>query len=243
MTSDEQRVVRAALAWTETHTPPALTWGDTSTEDEKELFVACAALRASKERRTQEQAKVEGPKAAVSLVEREDGRCLAVWNRRYHGWSLPGGKVESGETLEVAQARELEEETGMLTSERELVYDGPTCVETATDRGRHVYLFRVEATGEPREMEAGSPVQWMTREEFLAASPFAEFYQKAFAAVPMVQDELLVHAARATGRLVQVTTYYDGVTPVKDTLTFRTTAEAVECARVLKRAKKPLGGG
>jgi ADP-ribose pyrophosphatase YjhB (NUDIX family) len=191
---------------------------------------------------TREQIK-DGPMAAVSLVERDDGRCLAVWNQRYRGWSLPGGKVEAGETLEAAQARELEEETGMLTSERELVYDGPTCVETATDRGRHVYLFRVEAAGEPREMEAGSPVQWMTREDFLATSPFAEFYQKAFAAVPMVQDKPLIHAVHSSGREVMIITYHDGPTAVNARLLFRTAAEAAECARVLKRAKKPLGGG
>jgi ADP-ribose pyrophosphatase YjhB (NUDIX family) len=189
------------------------------------------------------QGSKDGPRAAVSLVERDDGRCLVVWNRRYQGWSLPGGKVEAGETLETAQARELEEETGMLTSERELVYDGPTCVETATDRGRHVYLFRVEATGEPREMEPGSPCSWMTREEFLKVSPFAEFYQKAFAAVPMVQDEPLVHAVHASGREVLVITYHDGPTRVDARLIFRTPAEAAECARVLKRAKKPLEVG
>jgi ADP-ribose pyrophosphatase YjhB (NUDIX family) len=177
------------------------------------------------------------------LVERADGQVLAVWNRRYRGWSLPGGKVEAGETLETAQERELEEETGMRTFARGLIYDGPTCVETAADRGRHVYLFRVEAMGVPREMEPGSPVQWMTREEFLAVSPFAEFYGKAFAVVPWVQVEPLVHAVHSSGREVMIITYHDGPTAVNARLLFRTAAEAAECARVLKRAKKPLGGG
>jgi len=38
-------------------------------------------------------------RAAVSYVEREDGRILCVWNSRYGGWALPGGKVEEGETV------------------------------------------------------------------------------------------------------------------------------------------------
>src|SRR5208337_2707287 len=46
-------------------------------------------------------------RAAVSYVERSDGRILCVWNSRYGGWTLPGGKVEEGETVEAAQAREL----------------------------------------------------------------------------------------------------------------------------------------
>ena len=39
-------------------------------------------------------------RAAVSYVERSDGRILCVWNSRYGGWTLPGGKVEEGETVE-----------------------------------------------------------------------------------------------------------------------------------------------
>jgi len=67
--------------------------------------------------------------AAVSLIE-QDGRLLCVWNRRYEGWSLPGGMVEPGESPRQAQERELREETGLATLEQTLVFKGPHGVAT-----------------------------------------------------------------------------------------------------------------
>jgi mutator protein MutT len=58
------------------------------------------------------------PTVAVGLIARDrDGRLLLV--RRGNppakgSWSLPGGKVEAGETLAQAAARELREETGLV---------------------------------------------------------------------------------------------------------------------------------
>ena len=119
-------------------------------------------------------------KAAVSVIV-DDGespsRVLCVWNRRYKTWSLPGGMVEEGETPEQAQRRELEEETGMLTSTALLVHAGPHGLpSTRPDRASVVHVFMVEAFGEPRAVEEGCDVKWMTVAEFLDQSAFRDFY-------------------------------------------------------------------
>ena len=62
--------------------------------------------------------------AAAAVVVREDGRLLLVRRGRdpQRGrWSVPGGKVEPGETVAEAAARETFEETGArVRAEREL---------------------------------------------------------------------------------------------------------------------------
>ena len=58
----------------------------------------------------------ERPIVGVGAVIVQDGRVLLV-KRRYEPlagrWSLPGGTLETGETLEAGLAREMQEETGL----------------------------------------------------------------------------------------------------------------------------------
>jgi ADP-ribose pyrophosphatase YjhB (NUDIX family) len=132
-------------------------------------------------------------KAAVSVIVDDGespGRVLCVWNRRHGTWALPGGMVEDGETPGEAQRRELEEETGMLTSSAKLVHEGPHGLPHQPGRASSVCVFLVEAFGEPSIMEAGCPVQWMTVDEFLAQSAFRDFYKNVLPDLVRVDVEV-----------------------------------------------------
>lgn len=122
------------------------------------------------------------PRAAIALITNpKDGKILCVWNRRYKGWGLPGGKVEPGEGTIAALMRELREETGLETANCMAIYRAPT---ESSDSGREVHVFRVEVLELPKSTpytcEEGSEVDWKTREELLLGSPFKSFYEKLF---------------------------------------------------------------
>lgn len=60
----------------------------------------------------------------VTGIVIENGHILLVKQKvtSGRGWSLPGGRVEQGETLEAAVTREMEEETGLSTGVIKLLY-------------------------------------------------------------------------------------------------------------------------
>jgi 8-oxo-dGTP pyrophosphatase MutT (NUDIX family) len=76
------------------------------------------------------------------VVLNEARQVLLVEHTYIHGWHLPGGGVERGESAEEALARELVEEAGVKL-------EGPATlvalqVNRTNFRGDHVALFRVE---------------------------------------------------------------------------------------------------
>tara|TARA_R110002167_G_scaffold23011_1_gene81861 strand:+ start:209 stop:682 length:474 start_codon:yes stop_codon:yes gene_type:complete len=72
-----------------------------------------------------------------------DGRVLLVRHTYLHGWWLPGGGVDRGETLEQAVIREMREETGLIAEGR------PRLVSVHSNEqffpGDHVAVYRIDA--------------------------------------------------------------------------------------------------
>lgn len=77
------------------------------------------------------------------IVRDGEGRVLLIEHTYTHGWFLPGGGVERGETAERALERELEEEAGVrLTGRARLV---SVHSNEAYHKGDHVLVYLVEA--------------------------------------------------------------------------------------------------
>lgn len=121
------------------------------------------------------------PAAAVVLVVHPtDKTILVVWNKRYGGWAMPGGKVEEAESTNRAASRELLEETGLFcdTEHLRLIYEGPHGKSVESTRGSYVFVYRAfRCIGVASERERGCPTTYMTSEEFLCWSPFSDFYR------------------------------------------------------------------
>jgi len=56
-----------------------------------------------------------------ALIYKEDEQKVLMVNNKGSGWSLPGGDVEEGETLELAIIREAQEETGLTIEVERIV--------------------------------------------------------------------------------------------------------------------------
>ena len=102
-------------------------------------------------------------KRSVSIsVYNKDGLILTVTNRRFGGFTLPGGKVEEGEDPIVAAYRELFEETGLEPVA--LKYLGCSLFKNPLrDKGVRYVVSHFEAVikdPRPRKMEEGTIPSW-----------------------------------------------------------------------------------
>lgn len=93
--------------------------------------------------------------AADVLIEDEAGRVLLIRRRNPpHGWAIPGGFVDDGETLEAAAIREMREETGL---DVELLSQFHTYSEPGRDPRHHTVtiVFHGRRRSESDQPRAG----------------------------------------------------------------------------------------
>jgi ADP-ribose pyrophosphatase YjhB (NUDIX family) len=95
--------------------------------------------------------KIHTPLLTVDIIIELAGDRIVLIERKNppHGWALPGGFVDYGETLETAAVREAQEETSLdvLLTEQFFTYSDP-----ARDPRHHTVstVFIAVAAGEPR---------------------------------------------------------------------------------------------
>jgi len=109
------------------------------------------------------------PEVAVGAVVVHDGSLLLV--RRGHGpaageWSVPGGRVEWGETLAEAVVREVAEETGL-----ECVCGELLALAEVVETDHHFVILDFLATvldhGEPVAGDDAAEVRWVPVDQVL----------------------------------------------------------------------------
>ena len=87
---------------------------------------------------------------AAALLIGPDERTLLVRKRGTQAFMQPGGKIDAGETAEMALARELEEELGLRIDPQQALFLGEFSAPAANEPGFEVrcQLFEVR-TGAP----------------------------------------------------------------------------------------------
>ncbi len=77
-----------------------------------------------------------------ALIYKEDEKKVLMVNNKGGSWSLPGGAVKRGETLEKAVIREVKEETNLNIEVGEIVAINEAMVK---EKGHHAIFFTFNA--------------------------------------------------------------------------------------------------
>ena len=109
-------------------------------------------------------------RAAGGVVVRGD-QVVVVHRPRYDDWTLPKGKLETGETAEAAALREVLEETGLQCA---VVESLGTTAHTQKGVEKQVEWFRMEPHGDTGHHDAEvDELRWLTVGEALELLSYA----------------------------------------------------------------------
>lgn len=92
-----------------------------------------------------------------------DGRILVIHRPHYDDWSLPKGKLEPGESWQMAAVREVEEETGLRCEVGEEV--ARVHYVDRIGRNKEVRYYAMTSEGEPVAQNEIDEVRWVTLEQ------------------------------------------------------------------------------
>ncbi|HJZ46779.1 MAG TPA: NUDIX hydrolase [Roseiflexaceae bacterium] len=116
---------------------------------------------------------VDFPRPAVCVVPiGDDGRILLIEHYRFitdtTGWEVPAGRIDEGEELEIAAARELSEETGYAAERLEYMGAYHPC-NGSTNLTFHVYFgYGLRQIGELTDTNEVLGVAWFRADEVWA---------------------------------------------------------------------------
>lgn len=135
---------------------------------------------------------VERPHLTVRAFVKKDGKYLMIFAPWCERWTLPGGRVDGGETIEQAIERELQEELQLSTKSYKFVGFGQgiqRSIQSGKTHAKLHMLFYVETDQDLvfDEEEVGD-VRWMTLEELKNADDMESGLDDFFRRFPEVLE-------------------------------------------------------
>mgnify|MGYP001171806703 CR=1 FL=1 len=133
---------------------------------------------------------------ARAIFQDEHGRILFLLRRDNHQWGLPGGFMETDETVYEALCREVKEETGLVVEAATLIsiYSGPRFAGTnqfGNEQQLLVFQFRIDRWSGSlvRETNETLDAGFFTQSEVPKAY---EFYSEALKDLHMFSGNLIL---------------------------------------------------